>query len=182
MTCFAFYVTLQVMQTFASSSFTAIDFETANRYQNSACSIGLVRVEGGRVVAGAHHLIRPPFRFFEFTWLHGIDWPRVRFGPTFEELWPDLAPFFDSIDFVAAHNAKFDRGVLRACCSWYGIRVPRVPFRCTVQLARATWGLRPTTLEHVASFLDLPLDHHNAKSDAEVCASIVLNALETKQR
>ena len=29
---------------------------------------------------------------------------------------------------------------------------PPLPFRCTVKLARAVWGVRPTTLRHVADF------------------------------
>jgi DNA polymerase III epsilon subunit-like protein len=36
------------MPSAASLSFTAIDFETANTFPNSACAIGLVRVEKGR--------------------------------------------------------------------------------------------------------------------------------------
>jgi DNA polymerase-3 subunit epsilon len=31
-------------------TFVAIDFETADRGLDSACSVGLVRVEGGRIV------------------------------------------------------------------------------------------------------------------------------------
>jgi DNA polymerase-3 subunit epsilon len=157
-------------------TFSAIDFETANRYRNSACAIGLVRVERGRIVRRAYHLIRPPFRRFEFSALHGIDWARVRYEPTFGELWPVLAPFFEGVEFVAAHNASFDAGVLRAACAWYGLRVPRVGFECTVRVARASWGLRPATLRHVADYLGLLLRHHHAGSDAEACARIVLAA------
>jgi DNA polymerase-3 subunit epsilon len=100
----------------------------------------------------------------------------VRDQPTFGELWPRLRPFFEGIDFIAAHNAPFDAGVLQATCAWYGIEVPHVPFECTVRLARRSWGLRPTTLRHVADYLGLPLKHHHAGSDAEVCAGIVLRA------
>jgi DNA polymerase-3 subunit epsilon len=160
----------------AVPSFTAIDFETANTYANSACAVGLVRVEAGRVIERAYHLIQPPFQRFEFTYLHGIDWNGVRDAPTFEALWPELASFFEGVDFVAAHNAPFDEGVLRACCDWYGLRVPEVRFECTVQMARAAWNLRPTTLRHVADFLGVSLDHHHAASDAQACADIVLRA------
>lgn len=169
-------VTLGVMLPVASGRFTAIDFETANRYRNSACAVGLVRVEEGRIVRRLHRLIRPPFRVFEFTDIHGINWGHVRTAPTFADLWPEIAPMLDDVDFIAAHNAPFDAGVLRACCNWYGLDVPDVDFKCTVRLARSTWGVRPTTLQHVADFLGLPLKHHDAASDAEVCARIVLTA------
>jgi len=158
------------------STFTAVDFETANRYRNSACAVGLVRVERGRIVKRAYHLIRPPFRFFEFTDIHGIDWWSVRSAPTFGQLWPVITSFFTGVDFVAAHNAVFDRGVLRSCCRWYGVREPNVSFECTVRLARRRWNLRPTTLRHVAEFLGVRLRHHHADSDAEACARIVLRA------
>lgn len=161
----------------ADLSFTAIDFETANRYRNSACAVGLVRVERGRIVRRAYHLIRPPFRYFEFSDIHGLDWSAVRDEPTFAELLPNLAPYFEGADFLAAHNASFDRGVLQATCAWYGVDAPDLEFECTVRLARASWGLRPTTLRHVADFLGLSLDHHHAGSDAEACARIVLSAL-----
>ena len=160
----------------SATAFTAIDFETANRYRNSACAVGLVRVERGRIVRRAYRLVRPPFRYFEFTSLHGIDWLTVRHAPTFDELWPELGPFFRDVDFVAAHNAPFDASVLRATCAWYGIRLPQVDFECTVRMARASWGVRPTTLRHVADHLGLSLEHHHAGSDAEACARIVLAA------
>lgn len=157
-------------------TFTAIDFETANRYRNSACEVGLVRVERGRIARRAKYLIRPPFRRFEFTWLHGIAWATVRDEPDFQRLWADIVPFFQGVDFIAAHNAAFDRSVLRACCAWYGLPAPAIPFACTVKLARETWGVRPTKLPDVADYLGLKLRHHDAGSDAEVCARIVLRA------
>ncbi len=160
----------------ASEAFTAIDFETANRDRGSACSIGLVRVEKGHIVERASHLIRPPSPWFEFSSLHGITWQQVRAEPCFGALWPTLEPFFEGVDFVAAHNASFDASVLYACCSWAGVPVPQVRFVCTVKLARQRWKIRPTRLPNVARYLGLPHEHHDAASDAEVCARIVLRA------
>ena len=164
------------------SSFTALDFETATTAPNSACAIGLVRVEGGRIVERAYHLVRPPSEAFEFTYLHGIDWATVRGEPTFAELWPSLLGFFEGVDFVAAHNAEFDAGVLRASCEWYALPFPDVSFECTVRIARASWNVRPTTLRHVAEFLGLSLNHHHAASDAEACANIVLRARRDERK
>jgi DNA polymerase-3 subunit epsilon len=108
--------------------------------------------------------------------VHGLQWRHVRTALTFAELWPTLCPLFDDVDLVVAHNAAFDRSVLRACCEWYGVAMPEIPFACTVQLARRTWGLRPTKLPDVARHLGLRLDHHDALSDAETCARIMLAA------
>lgn len=159
------------------ASFTAIDFETANRYPNSACAVGLVQVRRGRVVRRLTRLIRPPFRSFAFTHIHGITWADVASAPTFADLWPELSPYFEGVDFLAAHNASFDRSVLRACCAHYGMPVPPARFECTVKLARSVWGIYPTKLPDVAHALGIPLRHHEAGSDAAACAQIVLRSL-----
>ena len=158
-------------------NFTAIDFETANAYRHSACAIGVVRVRDGAVVARAYELIRPPERRFDFTYIHGIAWSHVVAAPTFDAVWRKVLPLVEGSDFIAAHNASFDRSVLRACCALYGIDVPPTPFECTVKLARARWNLHPTKLPDVARHLGVALNHHDAASDAEVCAKIVLAAL-----
>lgn len=158
-------------------SFTAIDFETADAYRDSACAIALVRVEQGRVVAREARLLRPPRQRFAFTHIHGITWAQVAGAPTFAQAWPLLAPLVQGVDFLAAHNASFDRSVLAACCAAAGLPPPPVPFRCTVKLARDTWNIRPTKLPNVCARLGIPLRHHDALSDAEACASIVLHAL-----
>jgi DNA polymerase III subunit epsilon len=158
--------------------FVAIDFETADRDRDSACAVGLVRVRGTEIVERMQWLIRPPRRFFEFTYIHGITWERVARAPTFAALWPRLAQHLRDIDFVAAHNASFDRAVLQTCCAAAGVRPPAAPFECTMRLARAVWNLRPTKLPDVCRFLDIPLRHHDALSDAEACARIVLAARE----
>jgi DNA polymerase-3 subunit epsilon len=46
--------------------FTAIDFETANSSSASACSVGLVKVQDGRVVDREYWLIKPPLGHDEF--------------------------------------------------------------------------------------------------------------------
>lgn len=163
-------------------TFLAVDFETADHGRDSACAIGLVRVENGSVTARATHLIRPPRRHIHFTYIHGITWEDVRSKPTFAELWPEIAPLFDGADFLVAHNAPFDRGVLRACCSAAGLEAPDIPFRCTVRLARALWNIYPTKLPDVCHRLGIPLNHHEVSSDVEACAQIMMRALGRSAR
>lgn len=155
-------------------TFVAIDFETADYSPDSACAVALVRVENHAIVHRAFSLIKPPRRKFVFTYLHGISWEDVANQPTFGELWPELQPVMDGVDFLAAHNASFDRSVLRRCCAAAGLDPPGLPFRCTVDLARKTWKIYPTKLPHVCRYLGIPLNHHEAASDAEACARIVL--------
>ena len=44
--------------------FTAIDFETANKYANSACSLAAVTMHDDICTDEAYTLIKPPFMVF----------------------------------------------------------------------------------------------------------------------
>ena len=158
------------------TTFVAIDFETATTLRHSACAVGLAAGCDGRIVVSRTYLIRPPSAQFTFSDLHGLGWEDVRDAPTFAELWPTLRAWIDDAAFVAAHNAPFDRSVLHACCARYRLRPPPKRFACTVQLARAQWGIRPTKLPDVCRRLGIPLRHHDAGADAVACARIVLAA------
>jgi len=157
-------------------TFAAIDFETANYRPDSACAIGLVVATNGDIVRREHHLIRPPDREFTFTHIHGLTWRDVQDAPTFSELWPVIQDAVSGAEFLAAHNASFDRRVLDACCRTHRLTRPAHPFVCTVRLARAVWRVFPTRLPDVCRHLAIPLDHHQADSDAEACARIVIAA------
>jgi len=169
------------------SVFVAIDFETADQGRDSACAIGLVRVEHGTITQKVVQLLRPP-RFeggdlftpapaeFMFTYIHGIKPDMVVDAPTFAQAWPKLAPILKGADFVAAHNAPFDNGVLAACCEAAGLAKPAHRFVCTVRLARSTWNIYPTKLNNVCQHLNIELNHHEALSDALACAHIVIAA------
>ena len=99
--------------------FTAIDFETANSYRGSPCSVGLVKVRGGLIVDQAFTLIHPPTEFEHFdgfnTWLHGINAEMVAGAPT----WPQVVDWivrYTRSDILVCHNAGFDIGVIRYAC------------------------------------------------------------------
>jgi DNA polymerase III subunit epsilon len=158
------------------STFVAIDFETANYSRDSACAVGLTLCRDDRVLETRQFLIRPPSREFTFTYIHGLTWNDVRNAPDFGGLWPQIRPYIECADFYVAHNASFDRGVLDACCSRYRLSVPPIPFECTLQVARSFFGFRPANLPAVCQQLGISLQHHNAGSDAEACARILLAA------
>jgi len=163
-------------------NFLAIDFETANQYRDSACSIGLVRVRGGIITDKVVKLIKPPQTWFIFTSIHGLAWDDVKNAPDFGLLWPEIEPLFNGVDFLAAHNATFDRSVLSACCEKYGISMPQTRFLCTMHLARQKWNIHPTKLSNVCEKLGITLNHHEALSDAHACAQIILRACEEESR
>ncbi|WP_017575715.1 exonuclease domain-containing protein [Nocardiopsis kunsanensis] len=163
-------------------TWTAIDFETANNDRGSACSVGLVRVSGGRVVERYSTLIRPPrpVDFFSArnTAVHGITAADVAGAPGWEQVHRDIVEFCGQSPLVA-HNAAFDVGVLRRACAHSGMAHPEWDYVCTLALARRTWGQLadhrlPTVCAHIGHVLGA---HHRADADAEAAAQVVLAAM-----
>ena len=158
-------------------AFVAIDFETADSGADSACSVGVVRVEGRRVVARVYRLIRPPRPIVYYSHIHGLYGEDVAKEPAFRTIWRDLIPLLKGAEFLAAHNAPFDARVLKACCKRSRVRCPEQPFLCTVRLARRVWSLKHAGLSRVCDYLGINLKgHHHALADAEACARIVIAA------
>ena len=160
--------------------FTAIDFETANSSSASACSVGLIKVRGGRVVDRTGWLIQPPIGHDEFlewnTRIHGLVASDVAHAAGWAEQLPDLVEFADG-DFLVAHNAGFDMGVIRGACAATGLECPDFAYLCSLQVARKTYNLdsyRLPVAAMAAGFEDF--QHHDALADAEACAAIVMHA------
>jgi DNA polymerase-3 subunit epsilon len=157
--------------------YTAIDFETANSYRGSPCSVGLVKVRDGKVVDTRHWLIRPPeaVDFFD-GWniaIHGITPERVSTAPRWREILPHILDFIGS-DVVVAHNAGFDIGVIRYACAVDNIEWPTLRFLCTLVLSRRALRLPTYRLPYVAESLGFVVaDHHDALADAEAVVEIV---------
>ena len=176
----------------------AIDFETANDYQNSACSVGVVRFIDGVEKDSVYSLIKPAKMYFrpDFIDIHGISYGDVRNKPQFPEVWQTIVePFLYSpvedkglpkgtcsknkiINFIA-HNASFDMGVIRGCCNYYGMPLPNVNYACTLQASRKAWKeLSSHRLTFLAEHFGIVYDAHNALDDARTCGKIFSLAAE----
>ena len=155
--------------------FVAVDFETANSDPTSACAIGLAVVRSGCLTESTSYLIRPFSPKFTFSYLHGITWDDVRDAPTFCELWESVRVRLSS-DILVAHNAVFDKSVLLACLRYYDIQYQMNTFVCSMQLAKKAFGFRRLKLDHVCKQLKINLRHHDAGSDAQAAAQIVIRA------
>ena len=171
----------KVREVLHSLNFTAIDFETANSNQNSACQLGVAVVKGGEIIEQKSWLIRPPSEWFQFSYIHGITWHKVANESDFGELWPQIRPYFEN-QVIAAHNVRFDLGVLFALAKYYRFEQRSLLAMDSVLIARRVWPCLPNhRLQTVAAHLDIPLDHHDAASDAHACAEIIRRAqLEQK--
>ena len=160
--------------------FTAIDFETANSSNASACAVGLVRVRDGEIVDKTGWLIRPPAGhdvFFELNVrIHGIRPEDVVDAASWGEQLADIRAFAGS-DILVAHNAGFDMAVLKRACDATGDECPPYRYACSLQVARRVYRLDSYRLPFVAAeagFADFP--HHNATADALACAHVMIDA------
>lgn len=153
-----------------------VDFETANSKRDSACSIGLAVVDGGKIDVH-HHLIRPPVMRFDpvCVKIHGITPAMVRNAPTFEELYPDIKPMLEHGP-LWAHNSSFERSVFKALGETYKMDLP-MEIDCTVKLSKRMFPeLERHRLDIVCEHLGLKMKHHDAGEDAWASAQIVLHA------
>ena len=96
--------------------YCAIDFETASKWPESACSIGLVRMDGdGKVLDRFYSLICPKEPSFDpfCTAVHHLEPADILSAPTIAEIADDIKAFIGSTPLVA-HNAQFDIKVMNA--------------------------------------------------------------------
>ncbi len=164
-------------------NFVAIDFETANKLPNSACSLAVVTVEDGEITKRGYSLIKPPRMQFdpECIDIHGILPTDVADKPTFDKLWPAIYENHLKDKLIIAHNAKFDIGVMRAMLDEYGLEWPELDYTCTVKISRRVWpDLENHKLNTLAAFLGVTFKHHYALDDAETCAKVAVAAAKER--
>lgn len=161
--------------------FAAIDFETANQYRSSVCSVGVVIVRNGEVAEKFYSLIYPRPDFFTYwtTQVHGLTMLDVKDARPFPDVWQLIAPKLEGLPLVA-HNSPFDESCLKAVFKEYGMDYPNYEFHCTCRASRRQLGgiLPNHQLQTVARYCGYDLTkHHHALADAEACAVIALHLL-----
>ena len=170
-----------ITRALAALDFTAIDFETANEQRASACAVGVVRFRNGVLVESFETLLRP--REVRVDWrnqqVHGIAVEQLRHAPTLADVWPQLLPYLHQQP-VVAHNSAFDVSVLEYSCRDFGVPIPAFHSLCSVKMAKVAWPhLERHKLDHVAGYFGIPLNHHDALSDARACAEITVRAFRS---
>jgi DNA polymerase-3 subunit epsilon len=159
-------------------TFTAIDFETANYYRSSACSIGLVRVENGEVVGTFESYIRPyPYWFHPINRsIHGISENECSEAPSFAEIWPQIEHWVKG-QILVAHNAPFDRSVLNHLLDHHKIAGEPKDYLCTLYLCKIQLkGLKSYRLPAVYHQLFNEIfEHHQALADSHAASRIALH-------
>jgi DNA polymerase III epsilon subunit-like protein len=160
----------------ASAEFLVVDTET-NGLAGEACElteVGAVLVGGGELHDRWETLVgvRTPLSrgIQRFT---GITQAMVDAAPPAEVALPDFGELVADRVLVA-HNAGFDRRVLRQAFARAGMTWPDPPFLCTLALARRFHPLaRQRALRPLAESLGVEVEcSHRALADAETCARV----------
>jgi DNA polymerase III subunit epsilon len=161
----------------ATAEFIALDTET-NGLGGDACElteVGAVLVGGGELHDRWSSLVRTsaPLRrgIQRFT---GITQAMVDSAPSLESVLPTIGELLRGRVMVA-HNAPFDRRVLKQAFARIGLEWPNPPVICTAALARAVLPLqRQRGLGVLADALGIEVHQaHRALADAETCARVL---------
>ncbi|MBP5505829.1 MAG: 3'-5' exoribonuclease [Bacteroidales bacterium] len=163
------------------TDFAAIDFETANEFPSSVCSVGVVVVRGGEIVDSFYSLIHPEPEYYKWfcQQVHGICAEDTEDAPVFPYVWEKIAPKIEGLPLVA-HNSMFDEMCLKAAHRVYQMDYPDYRFYDTLRAARRHFGksLPNHQLQTVAAACGFDLkNHHHALADAEACAHIAMQIL-----
>lgn len=159
-------------------NFVAIDFETANHYPTSVCSVGVVVVRDSVISDSFYSLIKPEPDYYSYhnVLVHGITQEATKNAPIFPHVWQQIEPLVEGLPLVA-HNKSFDERCLKSVFRMYQMDYPDYDFYCTYQFARKKYKnqLPNFRLPTVAEALGYCLEHHHhALADAEACAHIAL--------
>ncbi len=160
--------------------YIAFDVETPNALNHRMSAIGIAVVENGKLAETFGTLVNPETRFDWFNiQLTGITPETVEDAPTFPQLWEQIRPMMES-GVLLAHNAPFDMGVLAKCLRDYDIFwKPAADYACTCRMGRRCYPQFPNhKLNTMCQELAIPLRHHDAASDAEACAKLLVSYLE----
>ena len=120
--------------------FTIVDIETTGASSNAGrvIEIGVLRVEGGKVVQTFQSLVNPEQDIPEFiTGMTGITDAAVARAPRFEQIASEVFDLFSDATFVA-QNAPFDYGFLKSEYRRLGVDFT-FPRLCTVRLSRSVF-------------------------------------------
>ena len=170
------------------TDFVAIDFETANGYSSSVCSVGIVIVQQGEMVDSYYSLIHPEPDFYTYFCqrVHGLGPADTDSAPVFPVVWNEIeqriSEVFGYDCFVpfVAHNARFDERCLKEVFRTYMMDYHDYLFLDTLAASRRHFGhsLENHQLHTVAAACGYDLqNHHHALADAEACAVIALSIM-----
>lgn len=153
--------------------FIAFDFETAT-YSQMACQLGLVRVVDNQIIEEKSWYIQPPSNKYDegCVRVHGITPCETLKAPCFSDIWiREIKPYFQNKNIVA-HNISFDISVLKKNLAFYNLSYP------DILSEKCTYKITNEKLHDLYNYMNIDASqHHNALSDAKMCAMIYIKHL-----
>lgn len=94
-------------------------------------------------------------------------------SPTFGSIWNQIEPFIKNQNLVAHNGFAFDFHCLKQTLDYYNIETPIYTGHCTYRIFK-------NNLASLCKEYNIPLNHHDALSDAMACAKLYLLHLNKK--
>ena len=129
----------------------------------------MVRVENGIITQEVNILVQPPDNYYWSlcTDIHRITAKDTLNSPSFAQVWHQIVPYIDNQNVVAHNGFGFDFPVLNATLNYYNLPTPDYNKFCTYKICTSNFAI--LCEEH-----NIQLNHHDALSDAQVCAELYL--------
>lgn len=179
-----------------TTSFVALDFETANSDPTSICEIAFAKYVDGKATDVAYSLIRPDREFYvapvnEF--IHGITEADLVDAPLLRDVWSTFNEFIGDLPLVG-HNATQDLKKLLQVLAGSSLSLSDRSFYCTLTLARNHPDVSPADgygLEYLAEELDVEWNMtrrpngqfgHSAVLDAAATGEVFLRLIARRNR
>jgi DNA polymerase III subunit epsilon len=164
-----------------TSTFVAIDVETANPDMASICQIGMAKFTDGKLVEEWVSLIDPEVDFFgKHISVHGIEPHMVAGKPTFPEVVAYLRSFLNG-SITVSHTA-FDRLAINRASEKYSIQPIETSWLDSSRVVRRTWtdlAQKGYGLSNVCKRIGYEFNnHHDALADAKAAGYVLLAAIQ----
>lgn len=148
--------------------FVAIDFEHATRNKGSVCSVGIVTFKDGEIVDEFYSLVKPPQNKYEWFTVrkHKLNSSDTENSPSFGEIYPEIKKRIEG-NLIVAHGAfHTDKHCLEQA----------MEVECILDDLNLHWSCTQdicnSNLNVACKVCNIPLDHHQALSDAKACGFI----------
>ena len=150
-----------------AQNYIFLDIENPNSRGNSICAIGILAIQGSKIIDKKYSLINPEDRFDRTnSEITGLTESMVLDAPTLKDVWPELEPLLTNA-IIIGHNIKYDLNVLSKSLDRYDISVPTFQYICTLQLSQELIYSKSYKLSSLLSAIGFSYQVHNALEDAQ---------------
>lgn len=129
-----------------------------------------------------HSLVQPVYNPLpRSTKNQRFDKAEFAMAPEWPVMWPDLDALMSG-KIMIAYNAAFDRRAIAAMCARHRHTSSERGWRCAMELARRTLGIRRAlTLEEACSHYGVEGGNHRADKDVEATARLIRSLVTTSR-